>query len=326
MKFIAILFSQLFLCQIIAQNVRVDSLTDFPACKYELYTDNDTVTFYLSNTSQEGNLPLVVFVQGSGMNSLYTKKPNGETRAEYGHSTWLRVARKKGRLLIVEKPGVNFMQMGDSKSFDRKFSLESWSKTITEAIKYLTEHEKIDKNKILIAGHSEGGVVASRVANLMKDRISNVAVLAGEGPPQLYSLYKFAEKGIFFNTEEADMQTPEQRIKYLTGQWKEILADPDNTDRKFWGFTYLRWSSMLKTSVIDELSNYNGKILIVQGTSDEAVYPESAVISYTTLLSKGKNAELRLIENADHSFNISDKPDVNGWRTVIESIIQWFYE
>ncbi len=268
MKFIAILFSQLFLCQIIAQNVRVDSLADFPVCKYELYTDNDTVTFYLSNTSQEGNLPLVVFVQGSGMNSLYTKKSNGETRAEYGHSTWLRVARKKGRLLIVEKPGVNFMQMGDSKSFDRKFSLESWSKTITEAIKYVTEHEKIDKNKILIAGHSEGGVVASRVANLMKDRISNVAVLAGEGPPQLYSLYKFAEKGIFFNTEEADMQTPEQRIKYLTGQWKEILADPDNTDRKFWGFTYLRWSSMLKTSVIDELSNYNGKILIVQGTSE----------------------------------------------------------
>jgi len=218
------------------------------------------------------------------------------------------------------------LQKGESKSFDQKFSLESWSSTIVKAINYVAKNEKIDKNKILLAGHSEGGVVVSRVANIMKDKISNVVIIAGEGPSQLYSLYKFANDGTFFNTNEHQMPTSEDRIKYVTEKWSDIMADPTNTEKKFWGFTYLRWSSLLKTSVIDELINYNGNILIIQGTADKAVYPESATIAYTTLLTKGRNVKLLLIENADHSFNIIDKPETDGWKMIIDKTINWFDE
>lgn len=148
--------------------------------------------------------------------------------------------------------------------------------------------------------------------------------MAGEGPSQLYSLYKFADDGTFFNTKEHNMTSLEERINYVKEKWNAILADPTNTEKKFLGFTYLRWSSLLKTSVIDELSNYNGKILLIQGTADKAVYPESAIFAYTTLLSKGQSIELKLIENADHSFNVLDKPEIDGWKMVIEKIIQWF--
>lgn len=61
------------------------------------------------------------------------------------------------------------MKTEASTSFDHKFSLESWTHTIVNAIDYVTQNEKIDKYKILLVGHSEAGVVASRVANLMKD-------------------------------------------------------------------------------------------------------------------------------------------------------------
>lgn len=77
---------------------------------------------------------------------------------------------------------------------------------------------------------------------------------------------------------------------------------------------------------MEELSDYNGKILLLQGTSDKAVYPETATVAYTTLLTKGKNAELEFIENADHSFNILDKPEIDGWKMVIEKTIKWFNE
>lgn len=83
-----------------------------------------------------------------------------------------------------------------------------------------------------MAGHSEGGVVASRVANLMKDEISNVAIMAGEGPSQLYSLYKFAEDGTFFNTKGHNMPTSEERINYVKEKWNAILANPTNTEKK----------------------------------------------------------------------------------------------
>lgn len=326
MRYKIIVLLLLVTSTIFAQKAKLDLLPDLPYCKYELITEKDSITFYLSVTLHKENLPLIIYVQGSGSNSLFTKNQDGQIRPGYGLRTWFSVAQEKYRILVVEKPGVKYLQTGESITFDTKFSLENWSNTIVDAINYVTEHEKIDTNKILIAGHSEGGVVVSRVAKLMKDKISNVAVMAGEGPPQLYSLYKLADDGTLFNAKEQNMPTSEQRTRYLIDKWEDILADPNNTSKKFFGFTYLRWSSLLKTSVIEELSDYNGKILIAQGTLDKAVYPESAIISYTTLLSKGRNVELRLIENADHSFNISDKPEVNGWKMVIVDIIQWFNE
>lgn len=325
MKF-KILFIFLFLTNsIFAQKAKIDFLPNQPYDKYELTSENDSLTFYLSVTSHKEDLPLIVYIQGSGMSSLFVEQ-NKKITPTLGHMTWFSVGQEKYRILIVEKPGIKYLQTGQSKSFDQNFSLENWSNRIVNAINYVTEHEKINKQKILVVGHSEGGVVASRVANLMKDKISNVAILAGNGATQLYSLYKLADDGTFFNTKEHNMPTSEQRLSYLKEQWKNILSEPNNTEKKFWGFTYLRWSSFLKTSVMEELSDYNGRILLLQGTSDKAVYPETATIAYTTLLTKGQNVELEFIENADHSFNILDKPQIDGWKMVIEKTINWFNE
>ncbi|NOS55188.1 MAG: alpha/beta hydrolase [Cyclobacteriaceae bacterium] len=306
-----------------AQQIKVESVPNQPYLKYLLSTENDTITFYLSASSETKELPLIVYIQGSGMNSLFAKV-NGRIVPTSGHMTWYDVARNKYRILIIEKPGVSYLQTGESDSFDKSFSLESWSDRIVRSIDFVTQNIRITKNKILVVGHSEGGLVASRVSKLMNGTISNVAIMGGEGPPQLYSMYKFAENGIFFNTEEYNLQTSQQRLKYLTDNLNLILAEPHSTQKKFWGFTYLRWSSMLRTSVIDELEKYDGKIFVIQGAKDTAVFPESAVIAYATLLSKGRNVIFKYIENADHSFNLIDNSDIDGWKQVIEEIIAWF--
>ncbi|WP_447637751.1 alpha/beta hydrolase family protein [Flavobacterium microcysteis] len=322
-KIKTIIFCLLAIHSLLAQKAKIEPLPQQPYDKYEIKNPKDTLTFYLSVATSKEKLPLVVYIQGSGMSSQFAVR-NDKIIPTNGHMTWFDAGQEKCKILIVEKPGVKYLQQGESENFDKKFSLESWSNTIVSAVNYVIKNENIDSRKILIAGHSEGGIVASRVANLMKGTVTNVAILAGEGPSQLYSLYKFAEDGTFFNTKEHNMPTSEQRIDYVKNEWNSIQSDPNNTLKKFWGFTYLRWSSMLKTSVIDELENYNGKILLLQGTADKAVYPESATIAYTTLLSKGKNISLELIKNADHSFTISDQPKIDGWKMVIEKTLQWF--
>ncbi|RRJ92901.1 alpha/beta hydrolase family protein [Flavobacterium macacae] len=324
-KLLIIVFILLIAGNTFGQKAKIESLPNQPYDKYELKTSNSTLTFYLSVNKQKENLPLVVYIQGSGWNSLFNER-NGKIIPTSGHSIWADVGKANYRILIVEKPGVNYLQTEETKAFQESFSLESRSNSIIDAINYVLENKKIDKTKILVAGHSEGGIVAARVANLMKDQVSNVVIMAGEGASQLYSLYKLAEDGTFFNTKEHNMPTSEQRLQYLTNRWKDILADPKSTEKKFWGFTYLRWSSMLTTSVIDELTNYNGKILLVQGTADKAVFPETATIAYISLLTKGRNVELELIEDADHSFRILDKPEIDGWKMVIEKIMKWFNE
>ena len=145
--------------------------------------------------------------------------------------------------------------------------------------------------------------------------------MAGEGPSQLYSLYRFAEEGVYFSDSKS---TVEQRVDSLRKVWADILLYPQSINKKFWGFTYLRWSSFLQTSILEQLIQYDGSVFIVQGTKDENVYPESAKILYTSLLSKGKRVRLEMVRDADHSFNITTDNTINGWQMNVEKIIDWF--
>ena len=323
MKWVLIVAAILHVSFSYAQHAQIDKIPGQPYYKYELTTSEIKSTFYLSEVKTDEVLPLIVYIQGSGSSSLF-ENHNGKVISTAGHITWVDACQSKYRILIVEKPGVDFLQKERSGYFDQVFSLESWSQRIVKVILYVAKHEHIDTSKILVAGHSEGGIVASRVANLMTDMISHVAILAGEGPSQLYSLYRFAQDGTFFNTLEYNLPSDSLRINYLMDVWYDILSNPTSTEKKFWGFTYLRWSSMLRTSVIDELSNYNGNIFLLQGSADKTVHPESATIAYVALLSIGKKIRLEIIENADHSFNLMDKPDEDGWKHAIELILSWF--
>lgn len=284
--------------------------------------DMDSITFYLTEFSSTSTLPLIVYIQGSGNSSLFSKDNTGTISSTSGHITWAYEAKDKAKLLIIEKPGVNYLDQGaDNSDFDKRFSLENWAGRIEQVIRFVINNERIDTAKIMVAGHSEGGLVAARVAGDMDDLISNVAVLAGEGPSQLYSLYSFAESGIFF---DAPGFTREQRVDSLTRAWKTILSDPNSVKMKFWGFTYLRWSSFLRTSVCDELSTYTGKVIILQGDEDKNVAPESARVLYAMLLSKGKDVMLEVIPGADHSFSMNTRAAINGWELIARKTIGWF--
>lgn len=321
--FILVLFLSANICAK-GQTAQVQHIPKQPYNKYIIKESvaNDSVTFYLSEFSAEAKLPLIVYIQGSGNSSLFTKDATGKISPTYGHISWAYTTKDKAKLLIIEKPGVNFLdQLETNLAFDKKFSLESWAGSIEQVINYVIKNEKIDTAKIMIAGHSEGGLVAARVARQLGKRITHVSILAGEGPSQLYSLYRFAESGVFFDSPGS---TAAQRIDSLTRTWKNIVADPLSTTKKFWGFTFLRWSSFLQTSVAEELYDYNGKVLILQGDSDKNVLPESANVLYTSLLSKGKTIALKMIPGADHSFNIAGNAAINGWELVIGKCIDWF--
>jgi len=306
------------------QSISKQKISRQPYFKYQFAdkSNKDTTDYYLSEFNGNTILPLIIYIQGSGSTSLFHKDTADKILPDFGHISWAYEAMGKVKLLIVEKPGVHFLdQNQDNPNFDINFSLDSWSARIIKIIRNVIETEKIDTSKIMVVGHSEGGIVAAKVAKELGKKISHVTIMAGEGPSQLYSLYNLAISGEFFN---ATGKSIEQRIDSLTKTWELIQKAPLSTDKKFWEFSYLRWSSFLKTSVIDLLSNYDGKTLIIQGEADKNVFPESARVLYTSLLSKGKNVSLKMIPNAEHSFRILNDPDINGWQMVIKDSIKWF--
>lgn len=249
---------------------------------------------------------------------------NGAIKGNYGHSGLPYLVENKAKILIVEKPGVQYLEATDpNMDFDKYYSLESWSATIQKAIRYVIKNEKIDDRKIMVMGHSEGGITAAYLANHFQPTITHTTILAGEGPSQLFSLYEFAKEGVFFDKEGYSM---EQRIDSLQRVWKAVLADANSTEKQFWGFTYKRWSSFLRTSVQEQLADFKGKIFIAQGTEDKNVSPLSAEVAYTSLLSKGKDVHFLMMPHADHSFNIVNDKSRNGWKEVLKSAIEWFLQ
>lgn len=288
------------------------------------------ITFYLSESSRAGDpLPLIVYVHGSGSQSIFTKVGERIVGCA-GQSSVLDVAAGRAHVLIVEKPGVAFLDSPKSpggaseasEEFRREHTLERWAEAVSAAMRAATYLPTVDRSKTLVIGHSEGGLVACKVAR-DNPLVTHVATLAGGGPSQLYDLVELARRGDFFNVPGADAQ---RRVDLLLGQWNEVIADPDSAERLFLGHPHRRWSSFLASSPMDQLAMFGGEIFIGQGSADKAVLPESAELLRIELLAHGKRSTFKLIEGADHSFSrvSEDGKRVDGWTPMMRDVVDWF--
>lgn len=301
-----------------------------PGQPYEKFSTRDRfrreIIFYLSTAAGGGNsLPLVAFVEGSGCRSRFEERGSKILPAG-GHIVVADVFRDKARVLVVEKPGVKYLSQPpdgckDLAEFNREHTLERWTEANEAAIRAARKLPQISKGKTLVVGHSEGGLVACRVARDLPEIVTHVSTVAGGGGSQLFDIVSLARNGEFFDKVSPD---PEQRVQYVLDEWKAIQADPTSAEKFFFGFAYRRWSSFLASSPIEELSAAQAKIYIAQGTADKAVDPASADLLYAQLIAKNKQVIYDRVENANHSFRIKDKPKVDGWQELFERISKWF--
>src|SRR5690606_11378688 len=72
--------------------------------------------------------------------------------------------------------------VGKSSGSFPQATMEDFSKDVLAGVDYLKQQAPIDKNKIGLIGHSEGGVIDPPVATQSKD-IAFVVMLAGTGVP-----------------------------------------------------------------------------------------------------------------------------------------------
>lgn len=288
------------------------------------------ITFYLSEEPDaSARLPLVVYIHGSGSQSLFGKRGD-RIIPQAGQGTVADVARGRARLLIVEKPGVKFLDTPErgggateaSEEFAREHTLDRWAEAVGAAIKSAREMPQIDPQRVVVIGHSEGGLVACKVA-ADNNFITHVACLAGGGPTQLFDLVELAREGKFAAPVSED---PEVRVRFIYDEYAKVVADPDSTTKQFMGHPNRRWSSFLASSPMQELARTDAKIYIAQGGKDAAVHPMSFHMLRAALFAQGKDVTVDFVTQADHSFNIVDesgKPVKSDWDGLIARILAW---
>lgn len=303
-----------------------------PDQPYSKFTTRDRlgrqITFYLSEAAAASRkpLPLVLFVEGSGCGSRFEERA-GRILSAGGHIVAADVFKDKARVLVVEKPGVKYLDQpprGDCRTaaeFNREHTLERWAEANEAAIRAVRRFPSISQNKMLVVGHSEGGLVACRIARDSPSIVTHVASLAGGGASQLFDILSLARQGVFFDQVSPD---PEARVQYVLNEWKSIEADPGSAEKFFFGFAYRRWSTFLASSPIEELSASRANIYIAQGTEDKAVEPVSADTLYAQLTAKNRSVTYDRVKGANHSFRIKEQPTVDGWQELFERIAEWF--
>ena len=218
-----------------------------PGIAYTRYFTKDRfgrkITFYVSG-DQSHRLPLVVSVLGSGAYSNFIRR-NGQILD--AHRTQREVFGTKAHILIVEKPGVEFLEqhpnqgtaIDGSLEFRREHTLERWSEAISAALRAARSLALAAQSKSLLIGHPEGGITVARVA-AENPFVTHVAALASSGPTQLYDFLESARKGALYESLPHD---PSVQVAQLLKDVAAIYADPENPNKFYLGHPYSHWSS-----------------------------------------------------------------------------------
>ncbi|WP_417360125.1 alpha/beta hydrolase family protein [Galbibacter sp.] len=149
----------------------------FPYYSEDVTFINKEADISLSGTltlpSKVGKFPVVILISGSG--------PQNRDQELFGHKPFLVISdylTKKGiAVLRYDDRGV-----GQSSGEFKTATTVDFATDVESAIAYLKTRKEINKNKIGLIGHSEGGIIAPLVASKSKD-VSFIVLLAGTGIP-----------------------------------------------------------------------------------------------------------------------------------------------
>lgn len=137
--------------------------------KKEAVTLAGTLTF----PKKTGTFPAVVLISGSG--------PQNRDEELLGHKPFLVLSD------FLTRNGIAVLRFDDrgtgaSKGDFKKATTQNFATDVEAAVNYLKTRKEINKTKIGLIGHSEGGIIAAIVATDLKD-IRFIILLAGMGIP-----------------------------------------------------------------------------------------------------------------------------------------------
>lgn len=280
--------------------------------KFENKTDNVVLAGTLSLPKKEGNFPAVILITGSG-------RQNRDEEL-LGHKPFLVLAdylTKKGiAVLRFDDRGA-----GESTGDFSKASTIDFSKDVQAGVDYLKTRKEIDKKKIGLIGHSEGGLIAPIIAGNSKD-IDFIVLLAGpglRGDVLLLLQTELIERQSGVSNEEI-----KKRQEILKGAYDLVVASSANDENfKNSVSTYFNskfdenqakaatnqitsnwWYTFIKMDPVVALAKVKCPVLALNGSKDLQVPAEVnlQVIEKTLAKAGNKKVTAKILPNLNHLF------------------------
>lgn len=153
-----------------------------------------------------------------------------------------------------------------------------------EVLNYFENHPKVDSEKIAIIGHSRGGGI-SVIKAFEDERVKLLVSLAGVSNfkyrfPNQDRFEEWKNSGVFYSENG---RTHQQMPHYF-----QFFEDFEQNERRF----DIQYSAQ----------HFEKSFLIIQGTNDDAVKDKESHLLHQW----AKNSELKMIENANHTFGAKE--------------------
>lgn len=304
-----------------------------PVKPYPYYTEdvhfvNKKGNFVLAGTlsmpNNTGTFPAVILITGSG--------PQNRDEEILGHKPFLVIAdyltRNGIAVLRCDDRGTN-----ESKGDFKSATSMDFSTDVEAALDFLLSRKEIDKSKIGLIGHSEGGMIAPMVAVRRKE-VAFIVLLAGPGisgkrillsQEALIGRVSGESEDVIrdltsVNNEAYDLvagsQNSDTLKKELTAYYSDRLK-ADTTFARTAGtdqgqFVALQVKQLatpwmkyfIQYDPAPTLESVKCPVLALDGSKDLQVPPEIDLAAIKTALEKGGNEEVTTVElpNLNHLF------------------------
>ena len=272
------------------------------------------------------SLPAVVFLHGSGAEGRWASR-----------FLALQLARHGIAALIFDKRGV-----GGSSGDWRQATLDDLAGDDSAAVARLLQEPRIDRRRIGIHGHSQGGTLAPLVA-VRSSHVTFVIGSAAAGVPtdstEIFSILNsvfpraatagdsaMARSYVSEMVAVAYHGRPRQRLDSLVTALRDQrwFFAPPAADNAYWSFSRLfgqydplAWWARVRVPV-----------LLLYGSDDQRVpAAESAARISSAVLLNTRRADItvRILPGADHTFRLPPGP--SGWPVTapdyIASLLNW---
>jgi hypothetical protein len=309
---------------------------------FENEKDNVVLAGTLTYPKEGNNFPSVVMITGSG----------GQDRNEelLGHKPFLVIAD------YLTKNGIAVLRFDDrgiaqSTGDHSKATSEDFAKDVLSAVEFLKERKEIDKTKIGLIGHSEGGIIAPLAAVKSND-VAFIIMMAGLGIPGdsiLYLQGELIQRAEGMSEEEIQKSVKTQREIFsivknnnddekleaelkekfyaeystMTEEEKSKLGDPEvYLNMQIKTITSPWFKYFLRFDPVPVLEKVKCPVLAINGENDLQVPPKENLSAIETALKKGgnNNFEIKMLPGLNHLFQTSTTGKISDYGKIDETI------
>lgn len=230
------------------------------------------------------------------------------------------------------KKGIAVIRYNEStpRNTVKEFTIEADSlNDAAEAIKYASSCGKVDVDRIVIVGHSLGGMMAPKIASDNK-KVAAIVSLAGS-PRRLEDIILDQNKILTKENKSVTEAMYRLHMAQVNGEVKKVKSIDKSGAEIILDHPASYWYSLSKIDTHKIALSLDIPIFIAQGSVDFQVYADIDFLAWQELLKDKNNVTFRLYDNLNHLFMANNgridpteyniKDTVN--QKVIDDIVKW---